>query len=202
VSDETWFDGTGFDEFRVEIVHLLASSRHRYGGRPADGPLPPLGGERESRDEVEVRAHLGVVGDRFFGRSAHRTAAVTVMAAESLDHVQFALGLDHALDPAATRRNIMLRGVDVDALRGTLFAIDSGSGFVVLQGHRPANPCAWMNVTLAEGAHKALRGRGGVRCEPLTTGTLRLGEAVLRAPAGVLTPAGDAGPEGSPARLF
>jgi len=50
---------------------------------------------------------------------------------------------------------------------------------VEFQGHRPASPCAWMNVVLAPGAHQALRGRGGVRCEPLSSGFLALGPATL-----------------------
>ncbi|MGA1837999.1 MOSC domain-containing protein [Herbiconiux sp. 11R-BC] len=165
----------------VEIVHLLVSPLHRYDGRPADGPLRLPDGEPESRIEVELRAHLGIVGDRYFGRGAHTTAAVTVMAAESLDHVRSVLGVEHPLDPAAARRNILLRGADVDALRGEPFSLDAGWGPVLFQGHRPANPCGWMNVVLAEGAHKALRGRGGVRSEPLTDGRLRLGPALLRA---------------------
>jgi MOSC domain-containing protein YiiM len=169
-------------EHPVEIVHLLVSSLHRYEGRPADGPLPVPAGEIESRSSVEVRAGLGIVGDRYFGRPAHRRAAVTVMAAESLDAVRRELGVEHPLDPGATRRNILLRGVDVDALTGVAFSLDSGDGPVLFQGHRAANPCAWMNVTLAEGAHKALRGRGGVRCEAVSGGVLRLGAAVLRIP--------------------
>jgi MOSC domain-containing protein YiiM len=166
--------------YSVEIVHLLVSSLHRYDGRPADGPLPVPAGEIESRSEIEVRSGLGIVGDRHFGHGAHKRAAVTVMAAESLDAVQAELGVTHPLDPAATRRNILLRGVPVDALAGVSFSLDSGAGQVLFQGHRLANPCAWMNVTLAEGAHKALRGRGGVRCEPLSNGLLRLGPATMR----------------------
>ncbi|SDZ52035.1 MOSC domain-containing protein [Herbiconiux ginsengi] len=167
-------------EYPVEIVHLLVSSVHRYEGRPADGPLPVPAGENESPSSVEVRAGLGIVGDRYFGRPAHKRAAVTVMAAESLDAVQAELGLAHPLDPAATRRNIVLRGVPVDALAGVTFSLDSGGGPVLFQGHRPANPCAWMNVTLADGAHKALHRRGGIRSEPLSDGVLRLGPATLR----------------------
>ncbi len=170
-------------EFAVRIEHLLASSRHRYEGRPADGPRNAATGEQESRERIEVRAGRGIVGDRFFGHGAHRTAAVTVLAAESLDHVAFALGLDHAPDPALARRNIVLRGFDVDALRGAEFSLDSGHGPVRFQGHRPANPCAWMDVVLAPGAHRALRGRGGVRSEPLSDGVLVLGPAVLRTAA-------------------
>ena len=170
--------------YEVQIVHLLASPLHRYEGRPGDGPLPAPA-EPESREWIELRAGLGVVGDRFFGRVAHRTSAVTVMAAESLDHVQEALGVAEPFPLAAPRRNILLRGVDVDALKGQAFTLDSGDGPVRFLGHRAASPCGWMNVVLAEGAHKALRGRGGVRAEPLTGGVLRLGPAVLRTGASV-----------------
>ena len=165
----------------VVIELLLVSPLHRYEGRPADGPLAlPGNADEERRDQVEIRAHLGVVGDRYFGGKAHVREAVTLMAAESLDAITAELGLGRVPDAALTRRNIIVRGVDVDALRGAEFSLDTGDGPVRFLAHRPANPCAWMNVTLAEGAHKALRGRGGMRCEPLADGTLALGPAVIR----------------------
>jgi MOSC domain-containing protein YiiM len=162
----------------VTIEHLLVSSRHRYEGRPADGPLPEPTDAPESRSEIVLRAGLGVVGDRYFGHRAHRDAAVTVFDAASLDHVAAVTGVA-GLDPAATRRTITLRGSTVDALTGRIFSLDSGRGPVLFRGHRPANPCAWMDVTLAPGAFRALRGRGGVRCVPLVDGVLALGDAVL-----------------------
>ena len=169
-------------EQRVVIELLLASPIHRYEGRPSDGPLPATGSE--VRDRIEIRAGLGVVGDRYFAKKAHVHESVTIMAAESLDHVARALGLSEVPDAANTRRNIILRGVEraveIDAMRGAEFSLDTGDGEVRFLAHRPANPCAWMNVTLADGAHKALRGRGGMRCEPLTDGTLSLGPALLR----------------------
>jgi hypothetical protein len=36
-----------------------------------------------------------------------------------------------------------------------------------------------MDVVLVPGAFRAMRGRGGVRCEPLDDGVLRLGPARL-----------------------
>jgi hypothetical protein len=39
-----------------------------------------------------------------------------------------------------------------------------------------------MDRVLAPGAHAAMRGRGGVRCTPLSDGTLRRGPAVLISP--------------------
>lgn len=159
----------------MTIELLLSSPLHRYEGRPALGPRDAI--SREVHDEIEIRAGLGVVGDRHFGTLAHRTASVTVMAIESLEHIASVLNVAQ-VDAAGTRRNIIIRGLAIDEMRGEEFTIDSGAGAVRLVAHRPANPCAWMDVALAPGAHRALKGRGGMRCEPLTSGTLRLGPAV------------------------
>ncbi|MFC0003529.1 MOSC domain-containing protein [Micromonospora siamensis] len=146
------------------IVALLASPVHRYVGRPADGPAPAPTGELV--DRVTIRAGLGIVGDRYFGRPAHREAAVTLIAEESLPA---GAGLLQA------RRNILTSGIAVDDLVGAVLTLDSGDGPVSLRVHRPAPPCAWMDTTIGPGAWKALRGRGGIRCAPLTDGVLRVG---------------------------
>ncbi|WP_367127949.1 molybdenum cofactor biosysynthesis protein [Saccharothrix sp. HUAS TT1] len=162
----------------VEVVALHVSPVHAYEGRPADGPRPDP--EPVSRDHVVVRAGLGLVGDRYFNRAAHRRAAVTVFAAEALDDVADHLGLAAAPSPLLVRRNIVLRGFDVDALdRRAVFSLDSGDGPVRFEAHRAANPCAWMDAVIAPGAFKGLRGRGGKRCVPLDDGVLRLGPATL-----------------------
>jgi MOSC domain-containing protein YiiM len=161
---------------RVTIELLLASPRSRYVGRPADGPEPPPV-EPELHESVRVRAGLGIVGDRYYAKAAHRGASVTLFAAESLEAVARLLGLDRPLDAVAARRNVVTRGLDVDALRGRTISLDTGDGPVLLRATRPANPCAWMDHVLAPGAFRAMRGLGGMRCEPLTDGVLRLGPA-------------------------
>ena len=152
--------------FPVTVELLLASPLHRYEGRPSDGPLDARGPEQPA--SIEVRAGLGIVGDRYFGHPAHRTASVTIMDIESIER------LGPGLDPADTRRNIIVRGLEIDRMRGEEFEL----GGIRFRAHRPANPCAWMDVALAPGAHRGLRGRGGMRCEPLTSGTLSLGPAL------------------------
>ncbi|MFI6827910.1 MOSC domain-containing protein [Kribbella sp. NPDC050241] len=167
----------------VEIVALVVSRMHAFEGRPQDGPQPDP--ESVGRSEVEVRAGLGIVGDRYFGQKVHRNAAVTFVDAASLDELARALDLATPPDPHLMRRNIVLRGFPIDTLAshpgspGRRFSLDSGSGAVDFQAYRPANPCAWMDVVLAPGAMKALRGHGGVRTTPLSDGTLRLGSATL-----------------------
>lgn len=176
----------------VEIVALLVSPVHAFEGRPGDGPRPDPG--PVAREHVEVRADLGLAGDRYFGQPAHRRAAVTVLDAEALDEVAAELGVA-PFDPLLTRRNIVLRGCPVDqlaatrgpegaAVDGAVFDLDSGDGPVRFHAHRPARPCRWMDVVLAPGAFRALRGRGGVRCEVLDSGRLQLGPAVLRVHSG------------------
>ena len=61
----------------VVVALLLASPRHRYEGRPADGALPADPSAPELRDRVELRAGLGIVGDRYFAARAHVHASVT-----------------------------------------------------------------------------------------------------------------------------
>jgi MOSC domain-containing protein YiiM len=161
----------------VEIVALLASPEHRYGGRPGE-VVPAQGTDR--RSELTVRAGFGILGDRYAGKPAHRDAAVTVLAVESLEALAAELGVP-PFDPLLARRNVVLRGADVEALRGRTFTL----GGVTLLGGRAANPCRWMDVVLAPGAHRGMRGRGGVRCRPLSDGVLRLGPTEL-----VVDPAG------------
>ncbi|MFF1546272.1 molybdenum cofactor biosysynthesis protein [Streptomyces sp. NPDC058291] len=152
----------------VEVVELLVSASHRLAGRPADGPAD--GPRDESRQAVQVRRGLGLVGDRYYGRPAHKDASVTFMAAENLPRrIDPAVGLRH------TRRNVLLRGVDVDSLVGSTIVLDGPAGPVAFAVNRPARPCAWMDVTIGPGAQRALRGKGGVRCTPLSDGVLVLG---------------------------
>jgi len=147
-----------------QIVQLLVSPIHRYVGRPADGPLPAPPGELV--ESIQVRERLGIVGDRYFGKPAHRDSTVTMIAQESLPP---------GADLVQVRRNILVSGIDVDALVGSVLTLDSGDGPVAFSVKRPANPCAWMDATIGPGAWRALRGRGGIRCVPRNDGVLRLG---------------------------
>ncbi len=169
---------SGSHRYDVEILHLLVSPEHAYFGRPRDGAADV---PTTDADRAEVVAGKGIVGDRFFGRAAHMDAAVTLFAVEALDAIAAELGAG-PLDPLLTRRNVVLRGAELAPLLGEEVVLESGGSSVRLRVGRPAHPCAWMDRVLAPGAHAAMRGRGGVRCMPLTDGVLHRGPAVLVSP--------------------
>ncbi len=110
--------------------------------------------------------------------AAHFNAQVTFVAAEAIEAAADELGVAWP-DPAVLRRNIVLRGADVNALVGQPFSLDTGAGPVQFVGHRPCHPCAWMNEVIAPGALPALHGRGGLRASVHSSGHLQRGPAVL-----------------------
>lgn len=164
--------------YDVEILHLLVSPAHAYFGRAREGAADVPTSDAGS---VELVAGKGIVGDRFFGKAAHMDAAVTLISIEALEAMEAELGAA-PFNPLLTRRNIVLRGAHLAPLIGGELALESHGQELWLKAGRPANPCAWMDQMLAPGAHKAMRGRGGVRCQPLTDGILHRGPAVLISP--------------------
>ncbi len=164
--------------YDVEVLHLLVSPAHAYFGRAREGAadVPTMDAGR-----VEFVAGKGIVGDRFFGKAAHMDAAVTLFAIEALEAMAAELGAA-PFDPLLTRRNVVLRGAHLAPLLGEEFELESRGDIVRLKAGRPAHPCAWMDKMLAPGAHKAMRGRGGVRCQALSDGVLHRGPAVLISP--------------------
>jgi len=108
-------------------------------------------------------------------------AAVTLFAIESLEAIASDLGVA-PFDPLLTRRNVVLRGAELTPLIGRDFVLQGADGGVAFHGGRHAHPCAWMDRVLASGAHPAMRGRGGLRCRALSSGTLHRGPSVLVSP--------------------
>lgn len=162
-------------EQAFEVVTLVVSPRHRYDGRPADGPKPQSAPELPPA--VTVRASRGLVGDRYFG-TRHVFASVSFLAEESIRRLEAELDAG-PFDPALARRNVVTRGLDVEDLVHTEFTVDVGTGPMTFRCLTRANPCAWMNGAFADGAHGAMRGNAGIRTEPLHDGELRVGAARL-----------------------
>lgn len=153
-------------------------STHARNGRLERILLRPA--RRETMDEVEaVRAEpgTGLAGDRFGeGRAPRPEAArqVTLIQAEHLPVVAALLGRE-AVDPALLRRNLVVSGVNLLALKDRRFRV----GGALLEGTGPCPPCSQMAEALGPAGPTALRGHGGITARVLEPGELRVGDAVV-----------------------
>jgi MOSC domain-containing protein YiiM len=159
--------------------------------RPDPAPTPIVGGRVEAifvateagapmrrLDEVSAIAGRGLEGDRYaagrgtFSVAGGRGNELTLIAGEVLDTL--ALPDGRPLSGAEARRNVVTRGLDLNTLVGRRFTI----GELELIGRRRCEPCAHLQRLTRPGVLRALVGVGGLRADLLTTGTLRVGDAV------------------------
>jgi MOSC domain-containing protein YiiM len=124
-----------------------------------------------------VRAHAGrgLEGNRYYWAEggAPPGCAVTLIAAEAMD----AVGQDGdvSIEPAATRRNVLTRGIDVNELVGKRFRI----GDVECEGVELCEPCSHLESMTQPGVIKAFVHRGGLNADILTDGEISVGDTVV-----------------------
>jgi len=156
----------------VDILGIFISPGHDFKGRHGKGRLKH---RIDCVDEVECVAGRGLVGDRYFDHDTDYKGQVTFISQEVIDAVQAELNLADVA-PEQMRRNVIIAGVDLNKLIGSEFEL----GGIRFYGMEECSPCYWMNQAVAEGAEASLRGRGGLRCRVLTSGTLSTGEHTIR----------------------
>jgi MOSC domain-containing protein YiiM len=127
---------------------------------------------------VAVAAGRGLMGDHYAGRPDGKRQ-VTLLQAEHLPVIAALTGAGTDLDPARLRRNLVIAGINLLALKDRPFRI----GPVVLEGSGPAPPCSRMEEALGPGGYNAMRGHGGITARVLTGGSIRIGDAVVAAVA-------------------
>jgi MOSC domain-containing protein YiiM len=140
---------------------------------------PGAGQALSAVDQVRALVGRGLEGDRYalglgsFSRWPGAGRAVTLIAQEAVEALLAETGLDVA--QGRSRRNIVTRGVNLNALVGRSFRI-GGARF---RGDRLAEPCGYLERRIGPGLVTALRGRGGLRADVLEEGIVRVGDAVI-----------------------
>ena len=135
-------------------------------------------GLRPARDEamiatgtVEAIAGAGLVGDRYKGGSGKR--GITLIQAEHLPAIA-ALAQRPDLTPALLRRNVVVSGIPLIALKQRRFRI----GTAVFEGTEECDPCSRMEDALGQGGYNAMRGHGGLCARIVEGGTFGQGDAL------------------------
>ena len=155
----------------VEIHHLYVSPGHDFRGRHGKEALRH---EVEDRDEIECVAGRGIRGDRYFDFKEDFKGQITFFDAAVYEALKEKLNLPD-LEASAFRRNVVMKGVDLNSLIGKRFRI----GAVEFEGSEEAAPCYWMDRVCTDGAEEFLKDKGGLRARIRAGGMLKRGEAEL-----------------------
>ena len=144
---------------------------------PRPGRVDWIGIRPERREpvsavqSVDVSETEGLIGDHYSGQSGSRH--VTLIQAEHLPVVATLTGRD-TLDPALVRRNIVVSGLNLLALKDHTLQI----GDALLQITGQCHPCSKMETALGPGGYNAMRGHGGLTAKVIRGGTLTVGDEV------------------------
>lgn len=145
-------------EGHVEAIHVA----------PVRGELP------RAVDRVEAHAGKGLAGNRYyFEDGAPAGNALTLIAAEALESFTEDTGIP--LSAAESRRNVLTRGIDLNALVGERFRV----GAIECEGIELCEPCAHLTSLTHPGVLRGMVHRGGLNADILTDGEIAVGDPVV-----------------------
>ena len=132
-----------------------------------------------SVNSVRAEAGRGLEGDRYYARTgtfSEKGGAgreVTLIASEAIEALEAEFGVK--LAPGQSRRNITTLGIDLNEFVDKELRL----GEVVLRGVRLCEPCDHLEGLV--GQANTMRGlvhRGGLRCDIVSGGTIRIGDEI------------------------
>lgn len=135
------------------------------------GVRPVKGAPLRSVEQVNVSPELGLDGDHY--QKSSRKRQVTLLQAEHLEIVGKMLARE--ISPLDTRRNIVVAGINLQALKGQTFMLGDR---VILKGTGDCIPCRKMEQNLGRGGYNCMLGHGGITAEVITPGRITVGDAL------------------------
>ena len=128
-------------------------------------------------ERVRAIAAQGLAGDRKLAAEprpdSERDRDLTLIAAEALEALTEETGIE--LSAAASRRNVLTRGVDLNSLVGRRFRV----GEVECEGIELCEPCSHLAGLTEPGVLRGLVHRGGLRAAIRRGGEIAVGDPVL-----------------------
>lgn len=170
--------GTIEEGWLVARLDLLLPTDDPYGSRSTSGSVvgllvaPDAEKPLVAADSVRAVAGRGLEGDRYFGgrgtfSGTGRGYELTLVEEQALADVD--------LSWEAARRNIVTRGIALNALVGRRFTV----GTAECVGRRLAEPCAHLERLTRPGIIRPLVHRAGLRADILRDGEIALGDTIV-----------------------
>lgn len=145
---------------------------------PQRGRVEWIGLRPAKRAELEIVTHAMALENRGLAGD-HRSECeggerqLTLIQAEHIPMLAAMTGHEF-IPPQWLRRNIVVSGINLYALRNRRFAI----GEVIVEGAGSCPPCSRMETTLGPGGFNAMRGHGGINAQVISGGEIELGTEV------------------------
>ncbi len=124
-------------------------------------------------DHAEITIEDGLVADHYSSKKGKRQ--VTLIQAEHLEAVAGMLQKKEPISPFLTRRNIVVSGLNLNALKNQQFMIGPE---IILEGTGYCHPCSRMEDNLGAGGYNAMRGHGGITARVIQGGTIQKGATI------------------------
>ena len=166
-----------FGDDKSTVARLLATL-------PQTGRLAWLGQRPVRREllvsvpEAELKTDSHLLGDHARPKAGGKRQ-ITLSQHEHLAAVAGYLGLDAPLEPGRLRRNLLVRGLNLLALKNRQIQIGDE---VLLDITGECHPCSRMEEELGPGGYNAMRGHGGLTAHIARGGRIRVGDVVRVVP--------------------
>ena len=149
------------------------------------GTLTWIGLRSERRGQVtpveraRAVATKGLEGDHRMDKTPGSARQVTLISEEFMQQIAHFTGLS-TIDPVLLRRNLVVSGINLNALRHQRFQI----GEAVFEATALCHPCSRMDAALGKGGVAAMIGHGGLCARILNTGYITVGDRLEVRPKG------------------
>ena len=122
---------------------------------------------------INVLANKGIIGDRHFKQFNDPYNQLTLIESENIDYYNIKHGLN--IPYIDFRRNIITKGIKLNDLVGKKILV----GKVELEGIDLCRPCKHLCEVLGqENIIKEFLRRGGIRCQILTSSSIKINDKI------------------------
>jgi MOSC domain-containing protein YiiM len=129
-------------------------------------------------DSAQAIVDSGLEGDHRFENTLGSGRQVTLMSEEYIGQTEHFLALSRStkqpVHPRLLRRNLVIKGINLDALRYQQFSI----GGAIFEAGAICHPCLRMEELLGKGGIAAMMGHGGLCLKVIQSGKITLGDTV------------------------